>query len=195
MRVEARLKHELESRKEYNKSSAEIIYAWLKSRKNQELSASENLKNWQDFKKRNKDINDQNSMAFKFIIYLKTVFLWFVEIVKISHDHVPLHQWILYWTTLIFLSGVICYYYNEFVIDPEGKSYYRINLKKFVLFLIFNFSMNLIFNLYYFQYPETTLGIIILKCPVVVSLVIFFVFFLWLVCIYVVSKSSNKEKK
>ena len=103
----------------------------------------------------------------------------------------PLSQWISSFVSLILLYWITGYYYNKWLSNKGGW----LNWKMRIWLIVSDLTINLILGLYYLNHRETVMGVIMLKCPIAISPLIFV---LELTCVYIYyrfgKKSSSKIK-
>ena len=116
--------------------------------------------------------------------WFETLFLNLKEFFSIW----PLFQWITSLIGLIVLYWITGYYYNKWLASSGGW----LDVKTRCWLIATDLSINLILGLYYMNYRQTTMGIIMMKCPIAISPLIFC---LELLCVYWYYAQKKKQKK
>ena len=98
----------------------------------------------------------------------------------------PLSQWISSLVVLIILYIITGHYYNKWLSHAGGW----LDVKTRCWLIAIDLTTNLILGLYYMNYRETTMGMIMMKCPIAVSPIIFC---LELLAVYVYYKIKQKK--
>jgi len=117
--------------------------------------------------------------------WFEILFLNFKEFFSIW----PLFQWITSLIGLIVLYWITGYYYNKWLSSSGGW----LNIKTRCWLIVTDLSINLILGLYYMNYRQTTMGIIMMKCPIAISPIIFCLELLCVYCWYYVQKKKQKN--
>jgi hypothetical protein len=133
----------------------------------------------------------KNSIGFKFLNYLKASYGLFIESLNTLYCQLSLNQLITYGMIFVFLYIAFCYFCHKLFGDDRKRYYSNTSFQKLSLFLILNLLINLVFYLYCMNHPETSLDFLILPFPIVVLLLLFF---LWFLCIYLLVFVFKKKK-
>lgn len=99
----------------------------------------------------------------------------------------PLHQWISSLAGLIALYWVTGYYYNKWLSDKGGW----LDWKMRIWLIISDLTINLMLGIYYMNHRETAMGVVMLKCPIAISPLIFI---LELVCFYIYYRFGKNRR-
>lgn len=101
----------------------------------------------------------------------------------------PLSQWISSLVSLILLYWVTGYYYNKWLSNKGGW----LDWKMRIWLIVSDLTINLILGLYYLNHRDTVMGVIMLKCPIAISPLIFV---LELTCVYIYYRfGKNRSSK
>jgi len=97
-----------------------------------------------------------------------------------------LSQWVSSLSSLILFYWITGHYYNKWLSEKGGW----LTIKTRVWLIFFDLALNLALGLYYMNYRETLMGSIMVRCPIAISPLIFF---LELVCVYLYYRYTKKQ--
>ena len=100
----------------------------------------------------------------------------------------PASQWFFSIISLIGLYWLTGHYYNKWLVHHGGW----LDFKTRVWLILIDLTINLALGLYYMQYRETLMGMIMLRCPIAISPLIFL---MEMICVYIYLNIYLKKKK
>ena len=111
----------------------------------------------------------------------------FFETLNAFYHVWPLSQWISSLLVLIFLYWIAGSYYNKLLSDRGGW----LKVKTRIGLIVFDLAVNLALGLYYMNHRETLVGIIMMRCPIAISPIIFLC---EMVCVYLYYRYYRSKK-
>ena len=127
---------------------------------------------------------------------LNFVFLFLFDLDKKLVEFIciwPPYQWVTSLLSLVLMYWFVGRWYNK-RLEKEGG---WISAKARILMIFFDLFINLCIGLYYMDYRETIMGVLMMRCPISISPLIFVLEFLVFVIYYrkyVLPKAKHKQK-